>query len=473
MKTDYNRLFFIRLFENTEFEVFSPPTGILSIISYLRKIIKDLDIVLYDMVLEGDSVQALYKKIRDKDPDIILFSLTYLERDMFFKTSQTLRTRFPEKIFIAGGPGVSSNPLEFLRPDCTDYIVQAEGEFRTVEIIRALREKREVSLDGIGFFKDNEKVFRTASTYIEDLDEIGFPAWDMTDLQRFSGLPNLNSMLKGRKYAQVITSRGCPYSCPYCQNSYLTGSVRHRKRSVQSIIKELDYLKSIGVDEIHFLDDTFNIPEDRALSILDAIARRKYGFYVAFQGIRMEKITPRILNKMKKAGTYKIEFGIQHVAPDIVSQTGRTGPNALRIIRSNIKTAKKLNILTCAYFIYGFPGETLRHSELNLKEALKTGSDMAAFLKLIPLPGTEYFSMLDSPGNIPSSQYNFYNNSEHLTLSEYSADKLKDIQKYSYKKYYTHNLRIIRTVLRLPWNLYWLRIFLHQYIRDIFALFFR
>ncbi len=468
-----NKVLFVRLHVKTKFEVFSPPIGILYIISYLRKKRPDIKIELYDMVLNGVQEKDLISYIKKSSPDVVLFSLTYLERDLFYEILKKLKEEFREILTVAGGPGISSAPVDFLKRSEVDFVVQAEGEKRTVHLLDAIERKIEPDMDGIGFKRNGDVFFQEAITFIENLDELEIPAWDMTDLKKFSSLPNLNSMLRGKKYAQIITSRGCPFSCPYCQNYYLNGSVRHRKRSVGSVIKELKFLRSLQVDEVHIMDDTFNLPKERAVELLHAIIKEDLGLYMTFQGIRMDSLDEEIIRLMKKAGTYKIEFGVQHVDPDIVKKAGRTSKESLKKIKKNIRIAAKYNILTYAYFIYGFPGEKMDQSMKNIKAAIYLSADMVAFLKLIPLPKTEYFDMLESPENIPSVEFNFYNECPELTLSDYDEKELKRIQVYSYRAYYLNRFRFFRTVFRLPWTSYWIKIIFFKYIRDILNLFFK
>ena len=60
---------------------------------------------------------------------------------------------------------------------------------------------------------DGHELVKPVSDAIKDLDALGCPAWDLVDFDTYASHDNMMSMLKGKRYATLFTSRGCPYLC--------------------------------------------------------------------------------------------------------------------------------------------------------------------------------------------------------------------------------------------------------------------
>ena len=62
----------------------------------------------------------------------------------------------------------------------------------------------------------------------------------------------------------AITSRGCPHSCPFC----LTYKKQYRIRDFDNILDEIEDCVSLGITEVHFIDDLFTPNSQWVLVIL-------------------------------------------------------------------------------------------------------------------------------------------------------------------------------------------------------------
>ena len=61
-------------------------------------------------------------------------------------------------------------------------------------------------------------------------------------------------VLYGKKYATLLTSRGCPYHCTFCHN--VMGK-KFRTHSPQRVLAEIAALRArLGVTDIEIADDT-------------------------------------------------------------------------------------------------------------------------------------------------------------------------------------------------------------------------
>ncbi|MFW5781676.1 MAG: B12-binding domain-containing radical SAM protein [Candidatus Muiribacteriaceae bacterium] len=443
------KLLFIRIHGHIPYNVVIPPMGILYLIPPVREYFPEYIIDIYDTALPERPLDRLTEYVKKTDPDILLFSFNYYEKDLFVNVSRNIREKFPEKLIVAGGPGITCSAEEIAGEALPDYFVLGEGEERIVNILSHIEDSSVSLMDGCGKTENGVPEISRNTTVLSDTDRWGIPAWDMVDLNRFSRLPTMNSMLKRKKYATIMTSRGCPFKCPFCSSFMRT---EYRARSVESVIKELKMLYSAGVREFHFLDDTFNVPEKRAIELLEAISEQGLDIASSFQGIRIEYISREFVHALKSAGCYKVEFGVQHVDPEITRFIRRDISDS-ELLRKH-RLLKQAGFITNAHFIFGFPGETLEKAQKNLDFAIRLDATYTTFFRLTPFPGTEYENLVEKLREIPSINLNYYNRDPGLNLSSMTNSELIRFQRYAYRKFHYRPIKMIRTFLRLPKNLY-------------------
>jgi len=438
----------IRLHLEVPFNAVTPPIGLIHIIPPIKKNFPDIDITLYDTALKSEPAKNIIKKIRDIDPDFVFFSITYLERDLLFETVKKIKKYFPEIIIVAGGWGVSCSPMEFHQNKDIDITCAGDGEDRVISIVKNLLDNNTDFMDGISYNLNGKSHFSEAETFFEQLDKYGPPAWEYVKIKEYSKLPTWNAMLKTPPYAGMLTSRGCPFKCPYCWN--YKGN-KYRFRTTENLMKEIRSLYNKGVREIHFFDDTINIPEDRSKELLIQAHKEFPDISFAFEGMRLDLCSLEYLDMLKENGVYRIEFGVQHVAPRILKEMHRTID--LKRLLKNARYLKKLGIFTHSHFIYGFPNETRKEMLMNLKYALKLDTDSVGFFKLTPYPDTYYATLKKDLDKIPSSEFHIFNRNPELDLSG-KHEEIVRFQYYSFRRFYMKDFKLFRSFLKIPKSSY-------------------
>ncbi|PLX16976.1 MAG: hypothetical protein C0601_08690 [Candidatus Muiribacterium halophilum] len=449
MESKEKKLFFIRIHGDIPYNVVIPPMGLLYIIPPVKEYFPEYKIRLFDTALPEQPLKNLIRELDYFDPDILLFSFNYYEKDLFLKITKEIKQKFPKKIIVAGGPGITCSPMEIANKSSLDYFILGEGEKRLVNLLSHIDDNSIKLMDGCGKKIDGKIIFTERIAVLEDLDKWGIPAWDMIDLKRFSKLPNMNSMLKRSPYATIMTSRGCPFNCPFC-SSFMRS--RFRTRSIKNVIKEIKFLYSNGVREFHFLDDTFNVPEDRAIKLLKAISTLDLDIAISFQGIRIEYVSKELVNALKDAGCYKVEFGVQHIDPQITKYINRDISNNELLQKHEL--LKKAGFITNAHFIFGFPGETRKKALKNLRFAIRLDATYTTFFRLTPFPGTEYENMITDLTELPSTNLNYYNKDPRLNLSEMTNKELVRFQRFAYRRFHYRPIKMIKTFFKLPKTIY-------------------
>jgi radical SAM superfamily enzyme YgiQ (UPF0313 family) len=289
---------------------------------------------------------AVAEKLASFSPDIIGIQLNIVTAKAGMELCGILKKRFNVPI-IYGGPFASSNYAKLLSTGA-DAVVIGEGEHTFTELCSGKDWRK---IDGMYFRKSDKVVMTKHRALIESLDELPLPAFHL--------LPDLSlyrSRSRKSPMAPIFTSRGCPFQCTYC-NSNIFGK-RFRARSPENVMKEIDILVAkYGVRQLDILDDNFTLDIERAEKILDMIIERDYGLAINMQnGLRADKLTPRLIMKMKKAGVYKVGIGIETGNRDVLLSI-KKGLNLDSVGRS-LRWFRQAGIVTIGFFMLGFPSDT-------------------------------------------------------------------------------------------------------------------
>ena len=179
------------------------------------------------------------------------------------------------KIVIMGGPHPTSSPDEALESGYVDYVVRAEGEVTSVELLEGLNAGKHFDPSkvlGLSWIdKESGRIIHNPSRpFIQNLDRIPFP------IREADWRYGSNGSGHSRKPAQIplITTRGCPYGCKFCDVHILAGR-RFRARSIENAAKEIEELVTRdGAERILIVDDIINFDSARLIDMFDTLIRR-------------------------------------------------------------------------------------------------------------------------------------------------------------------------------------------------------
>ena len=439
-----------------------PPIGILYIASSIRQKFKDCEFNIYDMSLPENTEDNIIKKISEFSPDFFMFSGMYVDKSQLERILGKIKKVFPEIPSIVGGPIATTAPFEILSIKDVDFIVGGEGEFRIINLIENISTFN--FMDGIGYIKNNTKIYNPPITTIQDLDSLPFPDWSLIDIKKYSYLPTLNTFVKKTPYIPIVTSRGCPFQCIFCHKTL--GKV-FRKRSPENIIREIEYIcKITPAKEIHIVDDCFNLDMSRAKEFLRLFSQKFPYMTIAFAtGIRGDLLDEELISLMKNAGVYHISFAIENVAPNIKKSIKKELD--LEKIKENIRLINKYNIFSTAFFMFGFPDETENDLILNFDYAKKLDVDTVSFFRVVPYPGTELENHIKDRTSISASDFHFHSENRNINISKIPDKILSEYRSKVYRKFYLNPFRIFRILRRIPKNFHLFRTIFMEFIERI------
>jgi radical SAM superfamily enzyme YgiQ (UPF0313 family) len=160
----------------------------------------------------------------------------------------------------------------------------------------------------------------------------------------------------------------------------------------------------------------------------------------------VDTIDEEMLKEMKKAGCYRIYFGIESGDENILKNLKKFTKTSQ--IRNSIYLAKKHGILAFGYFILGSPGETIESMRKTIDLSLELPLDYAQFNRMSYLPGTGiYEEIVKNTGYDYWSNYATSKNNEKQ-IPQYDTElKIETINRYlkiAYKKFYFRPKMVIR-----------------------------
>ncbi|MBZ0252883.1 MAG: B12-binding domain-containing radical SAM protein [Candidatus Methylomirabilis sp.] len=289
---------------------------------------------------------------REWAPDLVgvsLFSDILREVHDFLRF---LRPRLPGAKFVIGGPHVSSLYRRVMEEfEEVDFAIREEAEFTLVQLADAL--ERGTGLDDVGGLVRREAgalVERPLGEPIEDLGEIPLPARDLID-EAYGKGAYYTLLVKERPLDVMITSRGCPFKCGFCHN--VNWSYRHRK--IDDILSELHLIRSRGIRHVEICDVTFTVHRDRALAVLEAIARANLGMALRIKS-RAADVDRELMRLARAAGVYQIAFGMESAAPAVLRRMNKE--MEVTDYARALRLCAEFGLAAHTGWILGYPGET-------------------------------------------------------------------------------------------------------------------
>ncbi|MFA5020175.1 MAG: radical SAM protein [Candidatus Pacearchaeota archaeon] len=417
---------FEKIYEKTTVKGIAPLTPPLSLACIGGSLISDKhEVKIFDFNLYN--LEKFIKTIKEFKPDFVGISFVtplIKEADKIAKIVKKINRKI---IIIGGGPHCSSFPESSLKETEIDIAVIGEGDFIIQDIING---KSLSKISGIAYKKADKIIVNKRRAPITNLDLLPFPAYHLYEIHKYK-VPG--AIAKKNPVAWVETSRGCIFGCTYCNKSCFGRNFGFK--SPERVVEEFKKIKALGFREIHLTDDGFTTDIERAKNICRLLIKEKVNIlWSTITGIRVDRVDFELLQLMKKAGCYRVYFGIESGNQQIINNIKKG--IKLEQVRKSVYWAKKAKLEVAGFFMIGLPGETRETMQETIDFAKELKLDLAKIAITIPLPATEMFNELDKKGLIKThnwEQFKFYSTPSSI----YNHENLswKEIEKY-YNKFY-------------------------------------
>lgn len=380
----------------SEFRYVEIATGLCTLAAVTRQ--HDYETEIIDaaaLQLENDELASI---IASQEPEYVGITACTPDICQAGDLADKLKKLRAEVTIIVGGPHISAVPKETMtRFPWIDIAVLKEGERTIVELLDTLRGKSRRTLSEIAgiAFRDNKNLSMTAPReLIKDLDSLPLPAWDLLpDLGKYYCPPGWT--MQNARSAVVITSRGCPNQCIFCDRTVFGNAYRYH--SAEYVLEMLSTLrKQYGVDYVRILDDNFILNRKRLIRICEMILEN--GLPVSWSCVaRADCIDGEMVHRMKAAGCRSMSFGIESGSQQILDFEKKN--ISLDTIARAVEITRKAGIKTMGYNILGHPMETIDTIEQTVAFNKKIRIGDCQFAFIIPFPGTELHKIANQYGS--------------------------------------------------------------------------
>jgi len=407
--------------------VSSPPLGLAYIASVLRQ---SHEVKIIDPNILNYTIGDVEEELRSFNPDVV--GITSVTPSIYeaYKVAETAKKVREDCIVVLGGPHATFMPRETME-ECKyiDIIVRGEGEETTKELIENIEKGAPLNgVKGITFRKKNGIIDTEPRPFIKNIDDIPFPSRDLLPMHLYK--------FNGVKYTTMLTSRGCPFKCSFCSSSRLFGGY-WRGRSPENVLEEMKTVyEEYGIRNIEFMDDTFTLNQERAEKICDEII--KQGWDISWgASSRVDTLSKRLVEKMKKAGCWILFLGIESGSQKILDAIGKR--ITLEQVKKAVKILKDAGIQVLGSFIIGFLQDTKETIKETIKFAKSLNLDYAEFSILTPYPGTPIFDYAKKNNMLLTENWSKYTAIEPIVKIEGASEK--EIKTLFQKSYITFYLR--------------------------------
>lgn len=433
-----------------------PPLGLLYIMASLRQKAPEHELFFLDCVAEHIGHADLAARIAGYAPDVVgITSFTMSLYDVCL-AARTIRSICPQVHICLGGHHPIAFPLEAAELPEFDSIVVGEGEEAFPALVKALQDGSDFTLITGVYTRESIQSYRNNTikdprflssvmvppAYVQNIDNLPAPDRSVISHLNYRSIVGATGNL-----ATMISSRGCPYRCTYCDVPFK----HYRQRSIASVADEIKGCLEAGYTEVHFYDDLFNITSQRVIYFCREIMRRGYKFTWDFRG-RVNGVTRESLVHAKMAGCRMISFGVETGSDEGLRQLEKD--TTTDQVRQVFRWCRELGILTVADFMIGMPFEKSADDvRRNVDFLLEIDPDYAQFSILSLFPNTELFADAARRGLINPDRWHAFARSptpdfyvdhweENLTVAE-----LLRLQNESYRSFYLRPRYVLRSLI--------------------------
>lgn len=410
-------------------------------LGYLAAVLekKQCEVDVIDCQVLKLSFEEFRREIGKRQSNIVGITSTTLTYKSGLKLAKIAKEVHPDCLTVMGGPHVTFWDDKALE-ECPelDVVVRREGENTFLELAQRVETgKSHYDVIGLTCRKDGKIIRNPDRPYIENLDELPFPArhlWPMEKLREYEDI------------LYLATSRGCVYWCEFCATVRMHGR-KYRMRSPENVVDELEYLhKTFNVSKFTFCDDAFTVDQPRTEKICSEIMRR--GLKIEWNcGTRVDMITEELLLKMKEAGCISVWFGVESGSQKVLDCMNK-GISTEQTLRS-LGWVREVGLKPVPNVILGFPGETKETAWKTIKFVERISPDDVGFYNVAtPFPGTPMYDMVKEKGWLRITDFDKYDTTSPVFGTPWlSMNELGKLREAAFHHFYLrpgffiHNFR--------------------------------
>ncbi len=418
-----------------------PVLSLLHLASYLEK--ERFKVEILDLNIKSLKNKNILRVIKEKNPIIIGITSTISSIYEAYRLAKLIKSNF-NILLVIGGPHATFSDEEILNESNFDIVVRGEGEEILNEIVKTIKEEHSLDdIKGISYKKDGKIIKNKSREFIADLDKMPFAARHLVPLEKYE-----------THAFTIITSRGCPFKCEFCQVSGKDG-LKWRYRSAANIIEEIKQVirnypkvKKVSGPEgkrpmVFFVDDNFMVSIKRIEEICNMLIEEGIKIYWDANA-RVDTIanmSEELLELLKKSGCLHIFLGVESGSEKILKSFNKQIKK--KDILKSAERLKKKGIFFTASFLLGYIEETKSDLKETIQFAKKMDPTIVSFRILIPLPGTKIYEKYIREDLIMDFNYSNYTSGKQIIKHK------ENLERWLLKCYLMYYLRPRKAYLDL------------------------
>jgi len=384
--------------------------------------IKDIaEVTIVDAYKEDLSQREFRARLKSLKPDVVGITVLFDQ----YAQSGHLAALIAKKlgaIVVMGGVYATTNFSKVIEDEHIDYVIAGEGEYMFRYLVKHLISGHSIPKSVL------------IGERISELDKLPLPSYHLIDFEKYTNNADRKSVDSPRAYpyARIMTSRGCPMNCVFCQVSTIAGD-KFRPRSASNVLGEIQWLKdTYGIKSLIFDDDNLLHDKKRAKEIFQGMIDRGLAMPWLSIGLAVFKLDKDLIKLMRKSGceyiAVAIESGTKRVLKEIINK-----PVDFDYATEMVKFARSQGIYVAANFIVGFPTETWDEIRETLQFAEDIDVDYAKIFHAVPLPHTRLWDLCEKE-NAFIGNGDFKWSRGNIETKDFTANDLTILRAYEWDR---------------------------------------
>ena len=356
-----------------------PPLTLLSVAAILEKEGVEVDVI--DMDAEELNYNQTFKRITDFAPDLLGFTISTYSFHYLLNWIKKFR-RDTDIPTLIGGMHVELYADEIMTYPEVDYLIVGEAEVPLPEFVRAFKNGKNFDgMQSVGYRKNGKVIIDKTIRNIDDTNSVPVPSRHLIKNELYT-----NILTRRKNFTAMLSSRGCPYRCTFCNQM----RPPYRLRSPENFVAEIkENYEKYDIKEFDIYDSTFTANRKRVIAICELIKKEKLDIGWTIRS-RVDSVNEKVLDALKNAGCHTIMYGIESSNPEILKMMKKD--ISIDKIRETLAYTHKIGIEMLGFFMLGYPGETAETVEDTIRFSLELPLDYAQYTVLVPYPDSEIYS---------------------------------------------------------------------------------
>jgi anaerobic magnesium-protoporphyrin IX monomethyl ester cyclase len=375
-----------------------------------------LSVLALAAVLEGREQYEIVDGNLDPDPDASIQNLCRNYRVELLAVSvmpgpqmvsamhscKRIRADVPNVPIVWGGYFPSVYKDAALNAAYVDFAARGQGENTLLELIDALRGKRDLSTIAGLSYKDAD------GTHHHNCERAMFgpDAFPWSPFHRLPVEKYLRPSYFGKRTAAHQASIGCPFQCRFCAIGVAFGNKEKMESPARTEAIMRHLVENYGVDGVQFYDMNFFMREDHTVELMNRLAPLNLRWWCEGRIDTISRYSHATLNAIRRAGCAMIFFGAESGSDWVLKEMNK-GITTDQTIEVAIRMAE-VGIVPEFSFVVGNPGDPERdtHETIDFIRRVKRLNPTTEIIiqHYTPVPQTKaMYGNVDSKVTFPSS----------------------------------------------------------------------